>query len=243
MIRVALALAALALPTLAQAQAYSCAVPAKPPRPRPDLPTTEQPKRVLPIGGYTRAISWAGQYCHNNASEASAKFECGSGNRFGFTLHGLWPDGEGPEWPQYCRATGIVSAPVIRGQLCATPSAQLIQHEWAKHGTCMSQTPADYFTKSSRLYAALRYPDMVALSRRDDLTAGDVAKAVAGANRGMAADMMRITANKTGWLEEVWLCLDKQFRYARCPAHQGGLAADAPIKIWRGASARFSGRR
>ena len=243
MIRRALTLAALVAPTLAQAQAYRCAVPARIVPPRPDLPSAEQPKRLLPIGGYTLAISWAPQFCHGNARQTSASFECGGGNRFGFTLHGLWPDGEGPEWPQYCRATGIVPAPVIRGQLCATPSAQLIQHEWAKHGTCMSRTPADYFARSSRLYAALRFPDMVALSRRDGLTASDVAKAMAGANRGMAADMMRITASKSGWLEEVWLCLDKQFRYATCPAHQGGLAADAPIKIWRGASARFSGRR
>jgi ribonuclease T2 len=238
MIRIALAIALLAAPTVAEAQAYACAVPAQVPRPRPDLPTPEQPRRVLPIGGYTLAISWAAQFCHNNASDAAAKFECGSGNRIGFTLHGLWPDGEGAEWPQYCRATPIVPAPVIRGQLCATPSAQLIQHEWAKHGTCMSRRPADYFAKSSRLYAGLRYPDMDALSRREDLTASDVAKAIAGANRGIDADMMRITANKSGWLEEVWLCLDKQFGYARCPAHQGGLATDAPIKIWRGASRR-----
>ena len=70
------------------------------------------------------------------------------------------------------------------------------------------------------------------------VTAGDVATAMAAANRGITADMMRITASKSGWLEEVWLCLDKQFAYARCPAHQGGLAADAPIKIWRGASRR-----
>jgi len=242
-IRLGLTIAALVAPALAQAQAYRCAVPKKIAAPRPDLPSVEQPKRVVPVGGYTLAITWAPQYCHGNAGEASATFECGSGNLFGFTLHGLWPDGEGPEWPQYCRATGIVPAPVIRGQLCATPSAQLIQHEWAKHGTCMSSRPADYFAKSSRLYGDLRYPDMAALSRRNDLTAGEVARAIAGANRGMSADMMRITANRSGWLEEIWLCLDKQFRYARCPAHQGGLAADAPIKIWRGASARFSGRR
>ena len=239
----AVALAVLAIPSAAVAQAYACAVPAKPPRPRPDLPTPDQPRRLLPIGGYTLAISWAAQFCHGKARDDSATFECGSGNRFGFTLHGLWPDGEGAEWPQYCRSTGIVPPAVVRGQLCATPSAQLIQHEWAKHGTCMSARPVDYFTRSTRLYADLRYPDMDALSRRDGLTAGDVATAIARANRGIDADMMRITANRAGWLEEIWFCLDKQLRYTRCPAHQGGLAPDTPIKIWRGPSARFSGRR
>ncbi|MBY0519967.1 MAG: hypothetical protein K2P79_06035, partial [Sphingomonas sp.] len=75
------------------------------------------------------------------------------------------------------------------------------------------------------------------------LTAGDLAAAMAASNRGIAKDMMRITASKAGWLQEIWLCLDKQQRFARCPAHQGGVAADAPIRIWRGTSARFSGRR
>ena len=40
--RTLLALAALACPALVQAQAYSCSVPATPPRPRPDLPSASQ---------------------------------------------------------------------------------------------------------------------------------------------------------------------------------------------------------
>ncbi len=46
--------------------------------------------------------------------------------------------------------------------------------------------------------------------------------------------MMRVTANRQGWLDEVWICLDKAFRYRRCPAHQGGLATTSSLKIWRG---------
>ncbi len=226
-------LIALLIPGIAQAQAYRCAVPANLAQPHPDLPTAEQPKRVLPIGGYTLAITWAPQYCHQNASDQSARIECGSGNRFGFTLHGLWPDGEGAVWPQYCRSTTLLSPRVVRAALCATPSPQLLQHEWAKHGTCMSDRPADYFAQSTRIYASLRYPDMNMLSRAS-LTAGAFAKAMASANPGIEADMMRVTANRAGWLEEVWLCLDKQRRFARCPVHQGGLAADAPLKVWRG---------
>jgi ribonuclease T2 len=43
-----------------------------------------------------------------------------------------------------------------------------------------------------------------------------------------------VTANKQGWLDEIWFCLDKAKKFQNCPAHQGGLAADAPIKVWRG---------
>ena len=198
------------------------------------MPSQSQPRRVLPIGGYTLAITWAPQYCHDHARQPSARFQCKSGNRFGFTLHGLWPDGRGKDWPQYCTAATALSQQVVKRHLCATPSAQLLQHEWAKHGTCMPGiTPARFFDRSNGLFARLRYPDMVALSQKS-LTAGRFAEAMARANPALADDMMRITATRQGWLDEIWLCLDKRFRYTRCPAHQGGLSPDATLKIWRG---------
>ncbi len=230
------ALGALALllgwPAGAQAQAYRCEVPQRIEPPQPDLPG---PRRLLPIGGYTLAISWAPQHCRSQTGPA-ARFECGSGNRFGFILHGLWPDGPMAEWPQYCRAAGLVDPQVIRETLCATPSVSLIQHEWAKHGTCMSARPADYFAKARGLYEGLRFPDMIALSRQPGLTAGTLAQAFAAANPGMAAAMLRVRAQGR-WLDELWLCLDTRFRPRRCPAHQPGLGGAAPIRIWRGSLA------
>lgn len=228
---------ALVLPAAVQAQAYSCSPPHSIPRVRPDLPSAGQPVRTLPIGGYTLAITWSPQFCRTRRDDPTARFQCGDA-RFGWTLHGLWPDGEGKDWPQYCRATALLPRAVIARNLCATPSAQLLQHEWAKHGTCMSGTgagisPSQYFARSTALYRRLRYPDMDALSR-EPLSAGGFAAAMARANPGLRPDMMRITADRDGWLDEVWMCLDRRMRGARCPAHQGGLAASAPLRIWRG---------
>ncbi|HEX8384092.1 MAG TPA: ribonuclease T [Sphingomonas sp.] len=232
MIRLALAAAASLTPAAVGAQAYSCAVPAGIQPVRADLPSRDQPRRVLPIASYTLAITWAPQYCRERGRDTS--FQCGRGNRFGFTLHGLWPDGADKEWPQYCRSTALVPQPVIRRNLCATPSAQLIQHEWAKHGTCIAgYDPARYFGRATALYGRLRYPDMETLSRRTS-TAGAFAAAMARANPGLRPDMMRVTATRQGWLDEVWVCLDRAFRYRRCPAHQGGLAANAALRVWRG---------
>jgi ribonuclease T2 len=232
--RLTLAAVAVVLPSVVQAQAYQCSTPASVERVRPDLPSESQPKRDIPIGSYTLAITWAPQYCRENGNRTGSTFQCGSGNRFGFTLHGLWPDGVGKEWPQYCRAAGFVPPPVIRAHICTTPSAQLLQHEWAKHGTCMpGYRPAKYFNQSAGLYGKLRYPDMNALSRTP-LTAGRFAAAMAGANSGLKPDMMRVTATRQGWLDEVWICLDRRFRYRRCPVHQGGLNPSAPLQIWRG---------
>jgi len=226
--------AAAALPAAAHAQAYSCSIPSTLPRPHPELPSASEPQRIVPIGGYTLAISWAPEYCQNNGREPGARLECGGGNRFGFTLHGLWPDGIGKAWPQYCKAAALLPQPVIAAHLCANPSVQLTQHEWAKHGTCTADSPAQFLARSRQLYARLSYPDMDALSRRRDLTVGAFAAALAEANPGLDPDMMRINVNRRGWLTEVWLCLDTQYRYRRCPAFESGAAAGTRLKIWRG---------
>ena len=231
----ALAFAALvAAPSVASAQALRCTIPGSIATPHPDVPSAREPRRVLPIGSYTLAITWSPQFCYGKQGRAAGDVQCGGANRFGFTLHGLWPDGEGKTWPQYCAPAPILSQPEIRKNLCATPSAQLLQHEYAKHGTCMGVPPAQYFARSTSLYAKLRYPDMDALSRRGSLTAGAFAAAFARANPGMSPRMLRVTATKSGWLDEVWLCLDTRFRRTICPAHQGGLPASAPLRIWRG---------
>jgi ribonuclease T2 len=231
--RIILTVAALLAPATAFAQAYHCAIPQRTPQVRADLPSASQPKRLRAIGGYTLAISWSPQYCRSNARDPKDAFQCGA-NRFGFVLHGLWPDGQGAEWPQYCSSTTLLPPALIRRNLCATPSAQLQQHEWAKHGTCMPGVePAEYFARSTGAFRRLRYPDMNALSRRS-LTAGQLATAIARSNPGIRANMMRITATRQGWLDEVWLCMDTRFRYATCQAHQGGLKPDARVRIWRG---------
>ena len=236
MIRVSiLFMAAVAVaPGIATAQALSCSVPARIERPHPELASAGQPQRLLPIGGYTLALTWSPEYCHGHARDGQ-EFECGGGNRFGFTLHGLWPDGVGKEWPQYCKTTPVLAPATISANLCATPSPQLLQHEWAKHGTCMAGfDAAAYFKRSTGLYAKLRYPDMDALSREQGLTVGRLAEALATANPGLPASAIRVTVNPRGWLDELWLCLDQRFAYEHCRANSGGAPAATSLKIWRG---------
>ena len=238
-IRVMGATAFLVTPIAASAQALSCSIPNQIERPHPELPSASQPQRQLPIGGYTLALTWTPEYCHGHAREGRNALECGGGNRFGFALHGLWPDGIGRDWPQYCRSTPLLAPATIRANLCATPSAQLLQHEWAKHGTCLpGLNPDSYFKRSTGMYAALRYPDMDALSREQGLTVGRLAAAIASGNPAVPASAIRVTVNQRGWLDEMWLCLDKGFAYVRCRADSGGSSAATSLKIWRGGTRR-----
>lgn len=225
----AFALAATGLPVIANAQAYSCAAPAVLPRVHAELPDERNPQRLLPIGGYTLAVTWTPEYCHGHRGDPTASFEC-EGANFGFALHGLWPDGIGPEWPQYCRSTALLPPATIRRNVCATPSAQLLQHEWAKHGTCTGLAPDAYFARSTGLYGKLVWPDMASLAR-SPTSAGALAQAIARANPGLTADMIRVTANRNGWLDELWLCLDRRMAYTRCKAGSGGVSASTTIRI------------
>lgn len=226
-----LALVAIGLPGAALAQAGQCRLPDGIARPQVERPSAREPRRAVPIGSYTLAVTWSPQHCATSRGGAQDAFQCRSGNRFGFTLHGLWPDGRGKDWPQYCRPASLVPPAVIRQTLCATPSVQLIQHEWAKHGSCMKTTPREYFTKARRLYDALRYPNMAALAARPGLTVGAFAQAFAARNRGMTTDMLRLNVTRGGLLSEVWICLNRQLHYARCPTHQRSANAQARLRI------------
>lgn len=231
--RFLVAMLALIVPGTAFAEAPSCTPPARLEVPHPDLPTDDQPRRVLPIGGYTLAMTWNPQYCRGRQGDGDA--QCGGSGVRGFTLHGLWPDGTGERWPQYCRPAAPLPASVVRGNWCATPSAQLLQHEWAKHGTCMpGYSPVSYFRQSTGLYRALHVPDMDALSREPSLKARDLTAALARLNPGLPANAVRVTTTRDGWLDEVWLCLDRRFHYARCRPGSGGVTSDSDLRIWRG---------
>lgn len=225
------ALLLLVAPGTALAQAASCSPPAQFPQPRLDTARASEPRRFLPIGGYTLALSWSPQYCAT-ARGADSAFQCGGrSGRFGFVLHGLWPEGAGAEWPQYCRPAKLLPRKLIRENLCTTPSVQLLQHEWAKHGSCMATRPELYFDLSRALYGSIRYPDMNALARRGTLTVADFVAAFARVNSRLKPEMIRVQTARANRLKEIWICMDRAMEFARCPAHQRGAKATSRLRI------------
>jgi ribonuclease T2 len=229
--RILAILAVLVAPHAAYAQ--SCRVPDRLPAAQPER-VSPRDVRPGPITDYLLAVSWSPQYCRARGARADP-LQCGRDAEFGFVLHGLWPEGEGRSWPQYCRPVEPLPASVVRSAFCATPSVSLQQHEWAKHGSCMTESPAAYFKASTALFNAVKWPDMDALSRARPDVAG-LSAAIAGANRGMRADMIRIILSRGGWLEQVRICLNKSYRPARCPRDTPGARSRDRVKIWRRAA-------
>jgi ribonuclease T2 len=226
-----LALALALLPAPALAQAYQCTLPSRPEpvgRIAPDGPS-----RRTAVAGYTLAASWSPDYC--KTSHDGGSMQCsGRNGRFGFILHGLWPEAAWGPSPQWCATGPQPSSAELRRNLCMTPSARLLAHEWSKHGSCMAKTPAQYFRVAQALWRSIRWPDADRVSRQHGLTAGDFRRAFVVANPGWTAEQVGLQVSKTGWLREVRLCYSRRFLPRRCNRAKFGPADATALKIWRG---------
>ncbi len=224
----------------AQAQALQCRIPERLARPQIELPPKRDIRRT-PIAGYVLALSWSPEYCRNKGQGKNrrSQLQCnGDAGDFGFILHGLWPEAKGPNYPQWCRSVGLIPAKVIQQNFCMTPDVQLLQHEWAKHGSCMTRKPETYFAAARTLYSAVRFPDMARLSiegqRGRRVTAGRLVQEFTALNPDLPPSAVSVQIGRSGFLKEVRLCLGKNFRPAPCPAHNTGAPNKAQVKIWRG---------
>ncbi len=178
-----------------QAQAWQCIAPANLPRPAPETPQPSEVRRT-PVARYILALSWSREHCKGREKAIGQNLQCGGKiGEFGFIVHGLWPEASGPGYPQWCRKAEPLSRKVIAENICMTPDVQLLQHEWAKHGTCMARKPETYFGAARLLFAAMTFPDMDRLSRQEQkegkpLTVAGLTDAFAANNEGLPADAL-----------------------------------------------------
>ena len=217
------------LPTPALAQAYQCRIPQRIEALRPAEP--DGPVRRTAVGRYTLAASWSPEFCRNDRRSMQCS---GRNGRFGFVLHGLWPEARFGPPPQWCSTVPRPSPELIRRHLCMTPVPWLLEHEWAKHGSCMTRTPEAYFRTAGILWRSVRWPDADRLSRKESLTVGDLREAFLVLNPEWRRDQIGISLNGRGWLREVRLCYGRDFMPERCRRGSLGPADGAALKIWRG---------
>jgi ribonuclease T2 len=215
----------------ALAQAWQCRPPASLPRPVPEFAKSGEIRRTA-VDGYILALSWSREHCRGREDNPADALQCDkSMGEFGFVLHGLWPEAKGPNYPQWCRKAEPLSRAVVQQNICMTPSVQLLQHEWAKHGTCMARKPETYFGAARLLFDAMEFPDMDRMSRQGEK---EGTLTVALNNHGLSETAIKVKTNRRGWLEEVHICLNKKFKPRVCPAFVRGAPSNAQIKIWRG---------
>jgi ribonuclease T2 len=226
-----MAFLSLLVPAPALAQAYQCSIPVRIDPVRP--PRAEGPVRKVPVARYVLAASWSPEYCKSARDKSSMQCS-GRNGRFGFVLHGLWPEAAKGPPPQWCGAATRPKRDLIRRNLCMTPVPWLLEHEWAKHGSCMARKPETYFKVSNILWRSIQWPDADRLSRQEGLTAGDLREAFVAANPDWKREQVGIEANQRGWLKGMRLCYSRRFLPQRCERDDFGVPDSSQLKIWRG---------
>ncbi len=211
---------------LAQAAAPACAPPA-------DLkafpfapPPPEEITSGVRIATYLLSLNWTPEWCRTNGEGITAQhMECG--HPFGFTLHGLWPNGIGKPYPRYCTPVGQLKLATVRRMYCRTPSPELLQHEWQAHGGCGWSDPDRFFAVGARLYDRIVMPKIERIAP-DMLTAGAVRAAFVARNPWLSASMVYVQTDRSQRLTEVRICYDLRFRPMAC---LGGNGTPDPVKL------------
>jgi ribonuclease T2 len=97
------------------------------------------------------------------------------------------------------------------------PGKGLIQHEWAKHGTCSGLSTEDYFGAVEKLYNGLQVPEEFKKPAASASVAPpDIEQKFAKANNAPKG-AFRISCPQNEF-SAVEVCLSKDLKYQACPA-------------------------
>lgn len=164
---------------------------------------------------YVLAFSWSPAFCASDAGRGKAG-QCRD-NAFGWVVHGLWPQyakarmakaGEGREpWPQYCAPVRPLPSALLRRHFCAMPDQQLMQCQWAKHGSCSGLEAEAYFAA----IADLRQRFILPLPADDTMPSNRLRDAVLEAHPDLKPQHLRIV-RRDGRIRELWICLQRDLR-------------------------------
>lgn len=165
---------------------------------------------------YLLSLSWSPAFC---LSDPGAP-ECNGPRRYGFIVHGLWPQYE-QGWPENCNVHQRVPDAVVAGISDIMPARGLIYHEWSVHGTCSGLGSADFFALVRRAYAGIAIPALLSGAGQEiERSPAAIAAEFLHANRKLSAQSIVITCSRqdTPRLREVHICLDRDLNSRACSA-------------------------
>lgn len=165
---------------------------------------------------YLLALSWSPSYCADDGKKGRDKLQCYSDRRYGFVVHGLWPQ-YNKGYPEYC-ATNLKkpSKKLVDQMLKFSPSRGLIHHEWKKHGTCTGLSSLEYFRMAVKNFKKINRPEsLVGLDRPVLKTVKQIRNELLDANPDMPSDGIIVTCKRQK-IREVRICFDKQGNFKSC---------------------------
>ena len=163
---------------------------------------------------YLLTMSWAPEFCATNPKGKSSS-ECDPKKHYGFVVHGLWPQNNTGAYPHDCGPAQPVSQAIVQQMMPLMPDSGLIQHEWAKHGTCSGLSAQDYFDSIQKAFGNVKIPEEYrapASMVTDSPT--DIEKKFAEANNAPQGAFHVSCPNADFAALEV--CLTKDLQYQEC---------------------------
>ena len=203
------------------AWANNCQIPPDITPPRPTPIKQEEVNTTAKVDGFVLSVSWSPDFCANNPNKRP---QCGGDQQFNWVLHGLWPQDSAAsnplkDNPRFCKENQAISLDLARKNFCLSPDPQLMQNEWAKHGTCYFKTPEDYFAKAAEMFWVLNLPELA------DFEADLEAKIL---KDNPALVDLKVMAKKD-FLQEIHICYDIDFKPTSCS--NSGRAHLGPVKV------------
>lgn len=163
---------------------------------------------------YVLSLSWSPSYCASRSRPDET--QCGMGKRFGFVVHGLWPQYE-RGFPSDCRVTGRnPTRAQVDAMLDIMPSPGLVRHQWRKHGTCSGLDPRSYFDTVRAAAGRVAVPEgLKNLDQERDVSPAEIERAFIDANPGLKPAGIAVGC-VGGDLQEVRICMSKNLSFRPC---------------------------
>jgi ribonuclease T2 len=178
---------------------------------------------------YLLSLSWSPAFCLSSPNSA----ECKGPRRYGFIVHGLWPQNE-KGWPENCDVRSQVPDDVAKGISDLMPARGLINHEWTAHGSCSGLDPAAFFGLVRRAYNEIIIPaEFSQPSKSIEQSPAAVVSAFQHANSKLPPLSVVVTCSGQGTarLRELRVCLDRELGPRACSADAARGACRAPTLI------------
>ena len=163
---------------------------------------------------YLLSLSWSPAFCLSDPKAS----ECKGPRRFGFIVHGLWPQYE-KGWPENCNVHQQVPDTVVADIADIMPARGLVYHEWSAHGTCSGLDPADFFALVRRAHAGIAIPASLSGTGQEiERSPAAIAADFLRANPKLSAPSIVVTCTRQDEprLREVHICLDRDLKPRAC---------------------------
>lgn len=162
---------------------------------------------------YVLSLSWSPVYCEHHPEDGP---QCGGAKRFGFVLHGLWPQYTNGGFPESCSTSNRLDPEAQALGRSIFPSEKLVAHEWQRHGTCSGMTAEEYFKTADSARQSVNIPAQLEPGNRTTtMTAASISKAIRDANPSITNRSLAVTCSGPE-LAEVRVCLGKDLKPMAC---------------------------